>query len=679
MEAEEQPCIARLDVAHPSLGRAGQLPSSLSESVWHDLDRQIAAFAARQEDSKRLVESMAQEQKSFIMDLHCFVKDQVRGRSPCAERQAGRPSWQSREQPAKDLERVQSPGVEQARVRSPSSEPSKDCISVCDVSIHRPPLRLQADEHRDPSSQSSVRALGSNAKEFTGLSERSAKRRGLGWNLFGTSARDSEGDRSTSPKRGWRDATSQPLWLPTVSLSHYNNEVSVTASIVEPVHIPSIKNGLRAWWHGVAAWLLAWRFFEPFMGIVIALNSANIGWSINRELLGEPTGVQEVIEGVFLCIFVLEIALRFYVEGPRCLRSGANAFDFVLVVITAVTQIAKPLLGLVRSGSVARYLEQLIILRMMRLLRLARAVRLVASFNSLWRLVQGIMHCFSTMVSALVLIFICIYIFACFGAEFISKPFMGDREVGEIIDRQFSTLPQILLTLFQFVSMDSTAAIYVPLIQHSPALSLYFLPLLVVVAIALMNLITALIVEDAISNSRMDEEMSAFYTRRKLKVLTPALRQLFRSLDKSGDGLIEVQEVVQSIKQGVHIPPELQELLSPARMIDLFEALDSDHSGDLSESEFVNGMGCVAFADVSLETIQILHHLRSLREDLRQVRQTMSPGTGARTSRKSDKSKGGSRGVRQVWDDCTEGPEGNRIIREDCAEGTEGSGVILSF
>lgn len=579
--ASEAPAVAPEEVVADSCYSGHRSPGSprpgdgkrrmalpLGDNVWQSLEQQITDFMVQQEESKRVLALIAEEQDSFIADLHSFVKDQAKEQS----------TWQ-------------------AKPSSPRQAQAQGDVAE--------PISMDWDVY----SSANDRTLTSSSSPWESGGKESGGKHVHG---FRQAVMDTATSRS-SQYTNMRDSS-----FPVVDLSHYNNNnsgrISGTRTVV---NVPPIRDGVRPWFSAVVAWLLGWRFFEPIMGFVIALNAANIGWSINRELQHQDTEFQEVLETVFLVIFSVELALRFVVKGLKCLKVLANAFDFILVTVTVITQVIKPLLELWGSAEMVQYLEQLMILRMMRLLRLARAVRLVASMRSLWKLVQGLMHCFTTMVSAMLLILICIYIFACFGAELIAKPFGGDVEVGFIIRSQFSSLPQILLTLFQFISMDSTAAVYVPLIQRSPALAIYFLLLLVVVAIALMNLITALIVEDAISSAHMDEEMQAFYTRQKLKQLTPALRALFRSLDKSGDGLVEIKEVVHSLKQGLSIPKELQEILNPARMVDLFEALDADQSGDLSESEFVEGLSSVALSDVPLETMQTLHLLRTLRKEVR--------------------------------------------------------------
>uniref|UniRef100_A0A7S0BAY8 EF-hand domain-containing protein n=1 Tax=Pyrodinium bahamense TaxID=73915 RepID=A0A7S0BAY8_9DINO len=153
----------------------------------------------------------------------------------------------------------------------------------------------------------------------------------------------------------------------------------------------------------------------------------------------------------------------------------------------------------------------------------------------------------------------------------------------------------------------------------------------------MMNLITAILLEEAISSARMDEEMEAFFVRQKLRKMQPQFRQVFRLLDISGDGKVQIDELTRAMKRGVGVPPELRGIADVPRMIDLFDVLDFDGSGELSEAEFVDGMCQMAVSHVPVETVQILHLVRSFRREVLQAldaepRRCTGPPLGAQPS-----------------------------------------------
>eukprot|EP00435_Cladocopium_sp_Y103_P067734 s99_g30.t1 len=77
----------------------------------------------------------------------------------------------------------------------------------------------------------------------------------------------------------------------------------------------------------------------------------------------------------------------------------------------------------------------------------------------------------------------------------------------------FGSLPRAILTLVQFVSLDSIAGVYFPLIMAKPWLAIYFMPLMVLIPIGLMNLVTAVLVEHALSHATREEELHRMHTK----------------------------------------------------------------------------------------------------------------------------------------------------------------------
>merc|ERR1740121_88158 len=165
--------------------------------------------------------------------------------------------------------------------------------------------------------------------------------------------------------------------------------------------------------------------------------------------------------------------------------------------------------------------------------------------------------------------------------------------------------------------MDSIASIYTPLINRNPYLLAYFLPLLLLVSVTLMNLVTAVLVEDAIASARMDSEMEKAYTRKRLKQLIPEVKQVFAQLDVSGDGFIGLGEFADHMRglqsRKIKLPKEISKVFDPEKLADLqsfFEFLDLDGSRTISEDEFVEGVCYLSLTNVPLETTQILQMLK---------------------------------------------------------------------
>jgi len=381
-------------------------------------------------------------------------------------------------------------------------------------------------------------------------------------------------------------------------------------------HVPTVKEAgiikvAQAQCHNI----LANHFFEPAMGLVIAINSICLGVAIDLELKQQDASFLNDFENLFLSIFIVELLLRIFVHGLKCLCNGWNLFDCFIVVVGILSQwILDPLMQLIDNNSaVVEGAEQILVLRMLKLLRLVRAVRLVATFKPLWKLTQGFLSSAGTMASAAVILSLTLYIFACIGAEVISKVDWTAPEVAALVSERFSSLPLIMLSLIQFVTQDSISGLYFPLVLERPALCVYFVALIIFVSLSLMNLITALLVETAISSATEDKEMEAFYNKQKEKTLRPVLEKFFQMLDKTGDNLVTAKEVIEDLQADLEIPSALNGIVTEARIVELFEHMDHDGNGELSQDEFVNGMLMVAFSDVPVETKQMLHLLQQAR------------------------------------------------------------------
>ena len=111
----------------------------------------------------------------------------------------------------------------------------------------------------------------------------------------------------------------------------------------------------------------------------------------------------------------------------------------------------------------------------------------------MWRLVYGLLTAAETILATSALILVFMFVFSCVAVEVISKDkrLAGLEDTGFIISEYFGNLGKTVMTLMQFVTMDSLATIYFPLIVEEPLLLCFFLPILIFVSIGLMNLVTA--------------------------------------------------------------------------------------------------------------------------------------------------------------------------------------------
>jgi len=165
-----------------------------------------------------------------------------------------------------------------------------------------------------------------------------------------------------------------------------------------------------------------------------------------------------------------------------------------------------------------------------------------------------------------------------------------DPDLGEEYNEAaayWDGLGNAMMTMLQLSLTDSSGSMYRPIALEQPGLMLYFGGFILIVTIALMNLITAIIVDTAVSQSTSDREAQKVYETARKKSLLPKLRKMFEELDADGSGMLELEELVEAPES---VKEQLGELANMDDCEALFKLLDYDNSGSVSCDDFVEGI-----------------------------------------------------------------------------------------
>lgn len=407
-----------------------------------------------------------------------------------------------------------------------------------------------------------------------------------------------------------------PTWLcePAASkpepVSDPRGLISSTMTFQEFEQLDWDEKGLQ-WLVTAIRYVVRGKWFDFAVGALILINIALIGWEQSAVISGRNTQGFRVAEHCFLVVYIFEISLRIVSEGKRMFKSHLFLFDMVLVAIGVVSSwIVGPVVTLTESD-VQGVLDKLFIFRTLRLLRLVRALRLFVQFKTIWRLVNGLMNSVDILMSTCMLLIITLYCFASVGLEIfaLNHTLRVDPTADALVEEYMSSLPVMMLTLVRFVTLDDLAQVFTPMLMEQPILTIYYLLVILIVSITLMNLVTALLVEKAIQNAKVDVETKRFHRQARLRSLTPQIRKIFRQLDKDGSGSVTKQEVMEALGKydgQINVPPTLRDIFFSDSVMELFDLLDADYSGQIDEDEFVGGVIQMAMTDIPLETRQIL-------------------------------------------------------------------------
>jgi hypothetical protein len=365
-----------------------------------------------------------------------------------------------------------------------------------------------------------------------------------------------------------------------------------------------------------------WRYF---MGSIIVLNSICLGIQADSSLPGGQGGSEALdwFENVFLCIYVLECCLNLAAGGWVSLKDPWFQFDLALIGLGVSYEWC---LRHIKDLD-ADFLQQILVLRTLRLLRMLRAMRMLPIFRTGWTLTYGLLNSFNTMLSTLALIILFLYAFSCLGIEIITKneAILSQPDLRDLVDANFPNIFGTMVTLLQFVTLDSVASVYNPLVLSQPLLVLYFLPIILIVSISLMNMVTAVLVDGAILHSKADRESERKMLLHKARHEVPVFRALFRQLDTNKSRSITIDEL--SHLEPLNLPTPFQKALQSFKfesMVELFEMLDFDDSGDINEDEFIDGLLNLSMSEFSTVSPEMYSLLKLSRGMMKRTKELMT-------------------------------------------------------
>jgi voltage-gated sodium channel len=337
--------------------------------------------------------------------------------------------------------------------------------------------------------------------------------------------------------------------------------------------------------------------FDAAIGVVIVMNSLTIGLESSLSIRPEnDLSCFDLLENVYVAIYFVELGLRFFAYKLACLSNPWVQFDACLVGISLVSLLYQSIWGAVNLGP-------LNVVKVLRLSRLVRALRLVVQFRMLWTLIRGLYNTLEVMAHTVFLVLLLLYLFACVGIELITKD--PDGLPLDIVDRHFADIGPIMLSLLQFFLLDDVHAIYFDMIIARPSLVFYFGPLIFIVGLALMNLFTAVVVEGAFAQAKVDADVEQAYKKQLAKSNLPRLYDLFFKLDLDCSGDITLDELHNAPAEALE---DLSKFVNLEDLDELYMILDENNDGSLTWAEFFEGICKIVSSNQSIESIGTVKH-----------------------------------------------------------------------
>ncbi|CAE7031831.1 BCS1 [Symbiodinium sp. CCMP2592] len=296
-------------------------------------------------------------------------------------------------------------------------------------------------------------------------------------------------------------------------------------------------------------------------------------------------------ESMVTAFFLLEWCLRVRVFGLKWFKDSEHLLDTFIVWCpgVVVVWIMQPLQIEAEASDLFKFFR---IARMLRFVQLVKAFKHVSAFEDLWKLVRGLVSSGGTLASAMSLIVFNLYVFAIFCCELIGfQQFPADASDGaKEAQERFKGISASMLTLTRFMHGDDSQGIMDALVEELPWIWIFLWLFTAMSSFVLLNLVTAVIVQQAMDMSKGDEKEMAILRKREQEREMKELEEMFREIDEDGSGIVSLAEFKEAFKDPAICDKFLMLGLKEEQAMELFSLLDTGGEGELDLSEFMQGM-----------------------------------------------------------------------------------------
>lgn len=290
-----------------------------------------------------------------------------------------------------------------------------------------------------------------------------------------------------------------------------------------------------------------------------------------------------------------------------------NIFDFAMVTAQVIEEVLMAACSARESLRMnITFVRCLRVLRSIRILRGARVLRLV---HNLRILVISIQHAASSLAWTVVLLALVIFVCSVWFTQIVTDHEMHNEDTTHSTDLRFyfGSLGSTWMSLYQSVTggLDWRDAAQPLMSDISPVLGIVFCMYIAFVVLAMMNIVTGVFVDTAMTNSKEDFDL----------FMKNNISELF-GVQPRATGQSQVQTVLHLQDFQNHLDKKVMQEYFKALDVDLSEAkgifqlLDLNGNGSVDAEEFLSGCMRLRGPAKALELELLMHEVKQVHNEV---------------------------------------------------------------
>lgn len=408
------------------------------------------------------------------------------------------------------------------------------------------------------------------------------------------------------------------------SNTHTHSDVHPTSPMFKPYqrHLFSGQVDLSSRWSCVQRWnLFAYTVFasdkfEYFVGFLVLLNTLAVAAQtdyVARNRLSRAPWSFRLVERSFCGVFLAEIGIRITVYRSRFLKVWMwewNVFDIIVVGLQCFEELL--LFCLEASEDLRINFTFMRILHWLRIIRIIRTIRILRFIEDLRNLVMALGHSLKTLVWAVLLLFLIIFVFGVWLTQLVSDNRIRNGENSGTL-KYFGSLGDSLLSLFQAVTggFDWRDAASALMSDMHPLIAIAFCVYVAVAVLAVMNIVTGVFVDAALQSAREDKDY----------FIINNVRELFAHVKGEQAGLLTWEDFEFQLNAGKKDSTVFEYFkamdVDPSEAKGLFQLLDLDNDGSIDAEEFLSGCLRLRGPAKSMDLALLMHEVRRIANHVR--------------------------------------------------------------